>query len=118
MPRTPPPILHIGNQDSGLDDSPYLCEASRAGSWPEKYLDDAVARTLELCESCLEIYESNRGSEAKETLLARLSGTLVPPTTTDTESVSEPESSPIESPVSDSIGEAKTLRQYLNEPSA
>ena len=108
MPKKQPPTLHIGGTQQ-----PYLCDAERTESWPEKYLDDAVARTLEVCESCLEIYESNQGTEAKERLLARLSDTEVRPPTTDTESVSEPESSPIESPVSDSAGEAKTLRQYL-----
>ena len=107
MPKKQPPILHIGGSET-----PFLCDAERTNSWPDKYLDDAVARTLEVCESCLEIYESNRGSEAKESLLARLSDTPAPPTT-DTESVSESESSPIESPISDYIGEAKTLRQYL-----
>jgi hypothetical protein len=108
MPKTHPPTLHIGGSEK-----PYLCDAERTESWPEKYLDDAVARTLEVCEFCLDIYESKRGSEAKERLLARLSDTSAPPAATDTESVSESESSPIESPVSDYVGEAKTLRQYL-----
>lgn len=108
MPKKQPPTLHIGGTQQ-----PYLCDAERTESWPEKYLDDAVARTLEVCESCLEIYESNRGTESKERLLARLSETFVPPPATDTESVSEPDSSPIPSPTPKVVVEAMTLRQYL-----
>jgi len=104
MPKKQPPTLHIGGTQQ-----PYLCDAERIESWPEKYLDDAVARTLEVCESCLEIYESNRGTESKERLLARLSETPA----TDTESVSEPDSSPIPSPTPKVVVEAMTLRQYL-----
>ena len=49
MAKRQPPILHIGNSVS----PPFLCDAERTESWPDKYLDDAVARTLEVCESCL-----------------------------------------------------------------
>ncbi|MGI9556147.1 MAG: hypothetical protein ACR2M9_04725 [Cyanophyceae cyanobacterium] len=109
MARKQPPILHI----SSNSDTPYLCDAQRTESWPEKYLDDAVARTLEVCESCLDIYESNQGTEAKQRLLTRLSETSVPTTETDTESVSEPESSPKPSPITKVAVESMTLRQYL-----
>jgi hypothetical protein len=109
MAKRQPPILHIGNSVS----PPFLCDAERTESWPDKYLDDAVARTLEVCESCLDIYESNQGTEAKERMLTRLSETFVAPPVTDTTSVTDQESSPIPSPTPKVMVEAMTLRQYL-----
>tara|TARA_R110002020_G_scaffold282188_6_gene497870 strand:- start:3709 stop:4020 length:312 start_codon:yes stop_codon:yes gene_type:complete len=47
----------------------YLCGDSLESSWKEKYLEDSFARTLPVCENCIQSYGLKYGEEAKERLL-------------------------------------------------
>lgn len=106
-----PPILHIATSFK------KLCGYVQEGSWSEKFLDDKVARTLELCEDCLTEYASQHGEEAVENLLANI---REPRPIQDHKTDTPVESSPNESPVSYepepsriASGESPTLRDYL-----
>jgi hypothetical protein len=61
-----PKVIHIGGRDSH-----NLCGEVVNGSWSEKYLDDKVARTLPLCEDCVETYQEIHGDEKVNRLLNR-----------------------------------------------
>ena len=109
--KSEPPILHISNSDG------KLCGYVLEKSWDEKFLEDKVARTLELCEFCLTLYTEQHGSEAAENLLANLKN---PRPIQDHKTDTPVDSSPNESPVSYepepqriASGEAPTLREYL-----
>ena len=53
-----PPVLHILGVDG------WLCNLSEDGSnWPEKYMDDEVARFLEFCEVCENEFVFKHGQE-------------------------------------------------------
>jgi hypothetical protein len=53
-----PPVLHINIENR------YLCNLIEDGSnWPEKYMDDDVARFLEYCVDCENEYIKLNGSE-------------------------------------------------------
>lgn len=111
-----PPTLHI------LGDGTWLCGFEEDGTnWPEKYMDDEVARFLEFCEGCEEAYVNKHGQEkmdAKRDWMRRdLSqdpelcpcgchpeGMYIPPSTSDDESI-ETHTQPSE--------EVRTLRMYL-----
>ena len=106
-----PPTLHIATSGA------KLCGYVQEGSWPEKFLEDSVARTLELCEACLTHYTEQHGEEAAENLLANI---REPRPIQDRKTDTPVESSPNESPVSYepeptqmASGEAPTLREYL-----
>lgn len=54
-----PPVLHLMGAESE-----HLCKLIEDGSnWPEKYMDDEVARFLEFCELCETNYVKKHGQE-------------------------------------------------------
>ena len=61
-----PKVIHI----SGIE-THNLCGKIVVGSWKEKYLDDKVARTLPICEDCVETYQRIHGDEKLNRLLNR-----------------------------------------------
>ena len=63
-----PDCIHI----SGAGIGGYRCDYQLQGSWDEKYMDDAVARLLPICETCLGSYTQDYGPEAAEILQDRL----------------------------------------------
>ena len=63
------PVLHI-SKDSGR-----LCGLPYDGSnWPEKYMDDKVAKELEICSNCRDKYIKLNSLELFEKLKNRLVG--------------------------------------------
>ena len=63
-----PDCIHITGSGVGG----YRCDYQLQGSWNEKYMDDEVARRLPICETCLDSYTDDYGTEAAEKLQDRL----------------------------------------------
>ncbi len=72
-----PPVLHIigsGEQDA-INGLRWLCDRVEDGSnWPEKYMDDEVARFLDFCEDCERIYVEKYGREKMDEKINKLRG--------------------------------------------
>tara|TARA_R110001592_G_C13184109_1_gene751394 strand:+ start:3436 stop:3726 length:291 start_codon:yes stop_codon:yes gene_type:complete len=84
----------------------YLCGYTLESSWSERYLDDSFARTLPLCEDCIESYELKYGSEAMERMLIyRETGIKQ---INPVEKVNH-----VETPSTETMERVRTLREYL-----
>ena len=84
----------------------YLCGYTLESSWSERYLDDSFARTLPLCEDCIESYELKYGSEAMERMLIyRETGIKQ---INPVEKVNH-----VDTPSTETMERVRTLREYL-----
>ena len=63
------PVLHISKGSGRLCDLPY-----NGSNWPEKYMDDKVARKLDICSDCKDKYIKINSQELFEQLENRLRG--------------------------------------------
>lgn len=98
-----PKVIHItgGSQH-------HLCGDVLESSWSEKYLDDSFAKTLPVCEDCLESYELNYGLDAKNRLMGFWE--------TGIQIIESPlEMIEVEVNLTQTKRELKTLREYLVE---
>ena len=98
-----PKVIHItgGSQH-------HLCGDVLESSWGEKYLDDSFAKTLPVCEDCLESYELNYGLDAKNRLMGFWE--------TGIQIIESPlEMIEVEVNLTQTKRELKTLREYLVE---
>jgi len=53
----PPTCLHISINDG------RLCESTEDMEWPPKWLEEELARTLPICETCATLYRETFGRE-------------------------------------------------------
>ena len=84
----------------------YLCGDTLESSWSERYLDDSFARTLPLCEACIDSYERKYGSEAMERMLIyRETGV--------TQNNPVEKVNPVDTPSTETMERVRTLREYL-----
>ena len=64
------PILHLMNHRG------YLCKKPISEErWEQKYLNDEVARQLEICPPCIENYVRRHGQKKWDKIITRVKGT-------------------------------------------
>jgi len=63
-----PPILHI----SGSNGQHRCGTNADDKNWPDKYLNDEVARTLDVCETCMAMFIQSHGQNRMDDILTNL----------------------------------------------
>ena len=63
-----PPILHI----SGSNGQHRCGTNADDKNWPDKYLNDELARTLDVCETCMAMFIQSHGQNRMDDILANL----------------------------------------------